>query len=520
MSQIEETTRRILWVDDEIEFLRAHILFLQDHGWIVETATNGHDALAMSAQQGYDVVLLDEQMAGIDGLTTLQGLKKANPSLFVVMCTKSEEERVMEEAIGRNIDGYLTKPVNPNQIVNLCRSLFNARSLRTNHLTSRYVRQYAENKARLMGAPQPGMFEQIHARLAQWDLDLSYSGSEGLIETHLGQHEEAEGAFTRFVEGNWYGWMGRDRFKPPFVWDFVPKRLVPRLRDGQKSVVLVLSGLRTDQWLAMQSLVEGMFEVKMEHQWSLLPGIPAVARLAMLGAASQKQLATENAAWSWTDREAFQDPSFLRALLRRGLGADAPADSAIDVEVVANAQQGRALARRADALGRSPITLVVYEWASMLRELREDGTATEADLPTTYDALRQRARRLLAHAGLYHVLRRLHADKLEVILTADTGSVLVDEAIEVFCNDEGPHDFRVQFGREISCDERHAIFLENPASAGLDASRGPLALAKGPRFFTHPNKYQYYGTAHQGRPVSGGLTMAEMLVPLCTLSPR
>lgn len=515
MSQNEETIRRILWVDDEIEFLRAHILFLEDHGWVVDTATNGHDAIAMSAQQGYDVVLLDEQMAGLDGLSTLHGLKKANPSLFVVMCTKSEEERVMEEAIGKNIDGYLTKPVNPNQIVSLCRSLFNARSLRTNHLTSRYVRQYAENKARMMSSNQPSVFEQIHLRLAQWDLDLSYSGSEGLLETHRGQHEEAEAVFTRYLESNWYGWMGRERFKPPFVWDFFAKRIVPRLREDRKTVVLVLSGLRTDQWLAMQSLVEGLFEVKVEHHWSLLPGIPAVARLGFLGGASQKQLAQERPEWSWADRSAFLDPSFVKNLVVRNLGTDAPSE--IDIEIVADPAQGRSLAKRADAIGRAPLTVVSYEWASMLADLKDD----EAETATpSYEILRQRSRRLLAHTGLYHVLRRLNAEKIEVILTSETGSTLVDEAIEVFCNEEGPHDFRVQFGREISCDERHAIFLENPGSAGLDASRGPLALAKGQRFFTHPNKYQYYGTSHLGRPVSGGLTMSEILVPLCTLSPR
>ncbi len=435
MSQNEETIRRILWVDDEIEFLRAHILFLQDHGWIVDTATNGHDAIAMSASQGYDVVLLDEQMAGLDGLSTLQALKKANPSLFVVMCTKSEEERVMEEAIGKNIDGYLTKPVNPNQIVNLCRSLFNARSLRTNHLTSRYVRQYAENKARMLGTTQPAVFEQIHSRLAQWDLDLSYSGSEGLVETHRGQHDEAETAFTRYLESNWYGWMGRERFKPPFVWDFFPKRVVPRLRDKSPVVAVLLSGLRTDQWLAMQSLVEGLFEVKVEHQWSLLPGIPAVARLCMFGGASQKQLAQERPEWKWAETDKLQDPAFLEALLRRSLGTDAPAEMV--VETVVDAAQGRALARRADAIGRSPLTVVVYEWATMLRDLGDD---LEPELPsaTTYEGLRQRSRRLLAHTGLYHVLRRLHAEKIEVILTADTGSTLVDEAIEVFCNDDGP----------------------------------------------------------------------------------
>ena len=148
MSTAEEPTRRILWVDDEIEFLRAHIFFLEDHGWVVDKATNGHDALSMALRENYDVVLLDEQMAGIDGLTTLQRLKKSNPNLFVVMVTKSEEEKVMEEAIGRNIDGYLTKPVNPAQIVSLCRSLFNARSLQTHLMLGR--RQCDLRRARQM----------------------------------------------------------------------------------------------------------------------------------------------------------------------------------------------------------------------------------------------------------------------------------------------------------------------------------------------------------------------------------
>jgi len=257
-----------------------------------------------------------------------------------------------------------------------------------------------------------------------------------------------------------------------------------------------------------------------EHQWSLLPSNHAVARLALFGAASQKQLASENPAWSWVERDAYSHPEFIKGLLARGLGADYPGDANTDVEVVCNAQQGRSLARRADALGRSPLTIVLYEWSQMLAELKEEEAGTTTPSPATYEGLRHRSRLLMAHAGLYHVLRRLHAEKVEVILTADAGSTLVEEAIEVFCNDEGPHDFRIQFGREISCDERHAIFLENPTSAALDSSRGPLALAKGARFFTHPNKYQYYGTAHVGRPVNGGLTMAEMLAPLCTLTPR
>lgn len=293
-----ETTRRILWVDDEIEFLRAHILFLEDQEWIVDKATNGHDALGLVRKHDYDVVLLDEQMAGLDGLTTLQKLKAEHPKLFVVMVTKSEEERLMEEAIGRNIDGYVTKPVNPGQIVSLCKSLFNARSLRSNHLTSRYVRQYAENKARMLGQVTPADWERIHSRLCSWDLDLAAAGQEGLFLTHRGQREETESTFLRYLESNWYSWMGRDRFKPGFVWDFLPKRVAPLLKEGKNLAVIVLSGMRTDQWLSMQGLLEGLFEPKLEHHWSLLPGVPETARLALLGAASPKVLSGENTQWT------------------------------------------------------------------------------------------------------------------------------------------------------------------------------------------------------------------------------
>jgi CheY-like chemotaxis protein len=517
VSQNEESSRRILWVDDEIEFLRAHIFFLEDNGWKVDKATNGHDALAMALRENYDVVLLDEQMAGIDGLTTLQRLKRSNPSLFVVMVTKSEEERVMEEAIGRNIDGYLTKPVNPAQIVSLCKSLFNARSLRSNHLTSRYVRQYAENKARILGPVQPGDWEQVHQRLCQWDLDLGVSGNEGLRETHAGQREEAESIFIQYLESRWYGWMGRERLKPNFTWDLIAKRMHPKTREEKLPVLLVLSGLRTDHWLAMQPLLEGLFEVKLEHLWSPLPGIPEVARLCLFGGASQKVLASERPEWKWPAPEKLSDPSFLAKLLTRSTGL---AEAEIDVRVASTVAQSRELAKRSDGLGNARATVIVLEFARMLQESSSESEAEPNANLTDAIRFRTAARMLLAQAGIYHLLRRLQSQGREVILTGDVGSTAVVEAIEVFCSEDQPHGFRVQFGKEISCDERHAFFVENPASAGLDGSRGPMALAKGERFFTQPNKYQYYGTTHLGRLVSGGLSMAEVLVPLCTLTPR
>jgi hypothetical protein len=310
--------------------------------------------------------------------------------------------------------------------------------------------------------------------------------------------------------------MGRERLKPNFTWDLMAKRFRPKSREEKLPVLLVLSGLRTDHWLSMQPLLEGLFEVKLDHLWAPLPGIPEVARLCLFGGASQKVLAAERPEWKWTAPEKLSDPAFLTALLVRSTGLAA---SEIDVRVASTVAQSRDLAKRSDGLGSTRLTVVLLEFARLLQEPGTDSSS--GDAPLTDEArYRGSARMLLAQAGIYHLLRRLQGLGREVILTADVGSTTVSDAIEVFCSEDQPHGFRVQFGKEISCDERHAFFVENPASAGLDGGRGPLAMAKGERFFTQPNKYQYYGTSHVGRLVSGGLSMAEVLVPMCTLTPR
>ena len=108
---------KILWIDDEIDFLKSHIIFLTDKGYEVDTSTNGNDALELIKKIQYDIILLDENMPGINGIQTLKLIKKINQNLKVIMITKSEEENIMEEAIGKEISDYLIKPVNPNQIL-------------------------------------------------------------------------------------------------------------------------------------------------------------------------------------------------------------------------------------------------------------------------------------------------------------------------------------------------------------------------------------------------------------------
>lgn len=106
----------ILWADDEIDLLKPHIMFLTQKGYELTTVSNGVDALDACEKNDFDLIILDENMPGLSGLETLVRIKETRPDIPVIMITKSEEENIMNQAIGNKIADYLIKPVNPNQI--------------------------------------------------------------------------------------------------------------------------------------------------------------------------------------------------------------------------------------------------------------------------------------------------------------------------------------------------------------------------------------------------------------------
>ena len=110
---------RVLWADDEIDLLKPHILFLQDKGYEVVPVVSGQDAIDCCKEQSFDIIFLDENMPGLTGLETLSHIKEIAPILPVVMVTKSEEESIMNQAIGNKIADYLIKTGKSQPIASL-----------------------------------------------------------------------------------------------------------------------------------------------------------------------------------------------------------------------------------------------------------------------------------------------------------------------------------------------------------------------------------------------------------------
>ena len=312
----------ILWVDDEVELLKAHLLFLEQKGYDVTPVSNGDDALRLVRDGNYDLVLLDESMPGKDGMQTLKELREINGTIPVVMVTKNEEEAVMEQAIGRRADDYLIKPVNPSQILVVIRRIIEQHSIGEKQMAQDYVAQYRElDPAEFVGLDHEN-WVQTYLRMIRWDMQLDKYRNTGLGETHDDQHRTANQAFSRYVETNYREWVQR-RQGPDLSPDVFGKYVFPRLQAGARVAFLVVDCMRLDQWIAMEALLEPYFRIQRQHYYGILPSATPYARNALFAGLMPLEIAQQYPQyWQSTSESSLNrhESELMEAQLQR-LGA-------------------------------------------------------------------------------------------------------------------------------------------------------------------------------------------------------
>src|ERR1044071_884875 len=246
----------ILWVDDEIDLLKPHIMLLEQRGYSVRTATNGSDAIALHAEFPADLIFLDEQMPGLGGLETLNEIKSKSPATPIVMVTKSEEEDLMEQAIGKKISDYLTKPVNPTQVLIAVKKFLEAKQIVGEAVSRDYTQEFARMSVELMNARNAHDWSQLYAKLVQWEMELDEHGGLGLKQTLLDQKREMNSEFGKFVERNYRDWVNtiyvesNAAERPAMSPDVVDQWVLPHIQSEAKQnvVFIVIDCMRLDQW--------------------------------------------------------------------------------------------------------------------------------------------------------------------------------------------------------------------------------------------------------------------------------
>jgi CheY-like chemotaxis protein len=515
---------RILWVDDEIELLRSHLLLLTERGYSVETAANGEDAVGFVQSRPFDLVFLDEMMPGMGGLATLSRIKEIHPELPVVMVTKSEDEGLMEEAIGVKISDYLTKPVNPSQILLTCKKFLEGKKITGEQVSRDYIKGFNEISAALHSPLTAAEWIGIYTELVQWSLEMDQHSELGLRQTLIDQFRECNVEFSKFVEKNYRNWIEQAK-RPTLSVDIVERYLIPELRETNRSVFFfVIDCLRLDQWLEMESVLREFYDIKRDHYYSILPTATPYSRNSIFSGAWPGEIETRFPdIWEqWEDDDNSRnryEHQFLDNLLERRKIQLKPESKYVKI---LDAEFGKSIEQNIATYAKNRLTSVVVNFVDMLAHGRSDSQILKEIAPDE-PAYRSLTRSWFMHSSLYAMLRTLSRQKnVTIVLTTDHGSIRCMRGTKVIGDREASTNLRYKFGRNLKADERHALFVKNPADFRLPRRSVTInyLIAKEDYYFVYPTDYHKYLNQYRDSFQHGGISMEEVLLPVAVLKPK
>jgi CheY-like chemotaxis protein len=516
------TRKKVLWVDDEIEFLRAHIMFLETRGYSVIPVFNGIDALEILHDQPdeFDIVLLDEQMPGKDGLTTLEEIKEFLPDLPVVMVTKSEEEQLMEDALGRKIDGYLTKPVNPSQILSVCKKLLDARDIISSQVSQRFARHFSDNKMSLSRSLSTGEWNRLYNNFTYWDIELESVQDEGLRQNHAGQKSDANRAFGGFISDSYAGWV-RDRSRGPLMSPEVVKTYVaPLLQKNERVYFVVLDCMRLDQYYAIESILRKHFDIQRYCYFSVLPTTTLFARNSLLSGMFPGEFARKYpdilGDLNKDDRGLNGHERDMLVENLKNCGVDI--GGACTVSAAGDAGSASAILENLPALSSGRLVTLMFTFMDMLAQGHSTSDLVKEMAPDE-SAFRAITQSWFQYSSLYQILRELARQEATVVLTTDHGSVLCSRGTELYGAPDFRPTVRCRYGENITSDERNVLFVPAPEQFKLPAAPETHAwlIARENFYFVHPERFEDYKNLYKTNFCYGGISLEEMIVPLAVL---
>jgi len=512
---------KILWVDDEIELLKPHVLFLQSKGYELATANNGEDALEMIDNELYDIVFLDENMPGISGLETLSRIFE-NHKIPVVMITKSEEEYIMEEALGSKISDYLIKPVNPHQILLSLKKNLDTKRLVNEKVTSDYQKEFREISMALMDVRSLKDWVGIYQKLVHWEVELDKIDASGMVEILEMQKNEANSQFFKYVKNNYELWLKEGEDKPVLSHTLMKEKVFPYLSNSKPSFFILIDNLRYDQWKILQPIVEEWFKIEEETTFcSILPTATQYSRNSIFSGLTPLELSKRFPHLWKNDHEEggknLHEQEFLEDQMQRlGLGA-----KKIAYHKVVKQQYGVKLVEQFNNLLQNDLNVIVYNFVDMLSHAKTEMDMIR-ELAGNDKSYRALTRTWFENSSLLEMLKKIADSDVDLFITTDHGTINVGVPSKVVGDRETSSNLRYKTGKRLQYQSKDVMVMEDPEQYFLPAANltSSFIFARGNVFLTYPNNYNHFVKYFRDTYQHGGVSLEEMICPIVRLSAK
>ncbi|MEI6124250.1 MAG: bifunctional response regulator/alkaline phosphatase family protein [Bacteroidota bacterium] len=513
---------KILWVDDEIDLLKPHILFLQEKGYEVLTSNNGDEGLDLINDTNFDIIFLDENMPGISGLETLTQIRNNFPNLPVVMITKNDQEHTMDDAIGSSISDYLIKPVNPNQILLCLKKNLENKRLVSEKTTQAYQQEFRNIGMDISNRLTHSEWKDIYKKMTRWELELEKSDDPSMNEVLLLQKLEANNMFVKYYENNYINWInGKNEDRPILSHTVFKEKIFPHLDNTKPLFVILIDNLRYDQWKTIQPILEEYYRVQDDDIfYSILPSATQYSRNAIFGGLLPSEIERKYP-HLWVNEEdegtknQFEGELLTEHLKRYGK------DIKFNYSKILNLAAGKKYVENLPNIINNKLNVLVYNFVDMLSHARTEMEVIR-ELADDESAYRSITLSWFKHSPLLEVIKYISEQNANLIITTDHGSVKVTDPVKIVGEKNTNTNLRYKFGRILNYDKKEVFAVRTPEEIYLPRFNVSTSyvFCRGNDFFAYPNNFHYYANYYKNTFQHGGISLEEILIPIIFLNPK